>query len=218
MWVASLLAGVLTLLPAAIGLLMGSLPEQTPEWFVPVVDALQPVLHPFRSRFFQAAGGLRARLMQWRHAQSASARRRDKSEQIYATFVRLGSQSDWKSKLAQGRPSGLHWVQLDCEQQQLSGRELVNHPELATALQLKTTFTQAEWESFRVMDLSYGDWIKSGEAYFAPTSEAQSSQRRLSAQLRRGSQARYGVTSVEAQRRKSSLLRGMDSAFQSFLF
>jgi len=48
------------------------------------------------------------------------------------------------------------------------GRELTDKPKLAEALMSKTQFAQEEWDDFGISDLRYGDFIKSGGAYFKP--------------------------------------------------
>ena len=65
---------------------------------------------------------------------------------------------------------GLKWTQTGAAKP-TQGRELAN-PELATALASKITFTQREWEGFRIHDLRHDDFIKSGGFYFKPAATA----------------------------------------------
>ena len=67
-----------------------------------------------------------------------------------------------------GTPSGLKWHICGTKKPQ-DGRELT-HSELSRTLQSHTEFTRKEWKDFGIDNLCIGDFIKSGDHYFKPTS------------------------------------------------
>lgn len=51
-----------------------------------------------------------------------------------------------------------------------TGRNLA-HVQLAEALQIKTEFSQQEWDEFQIRGLHTDHYIKSGDSYFRPAYE-----------------------------------------------
>uniref|UniRef100_A0A7S2E3N4 EF-hand domain-containing protein n=1 Tax=Haptolina brevifila TaxID=156173 RepID=A0A7S2E3N4_9EUKA len=65
------------------------------------------------------------------------------------------------------RASGLKWVQRDTKP--LVGTRLRNRA-LERALLKQTEFSREEWRAFRIEQLRFGHYVKSGDAYFKPVS------------------------------------------------
>ena len=64
------------------------------------------------------------------------------------------------------RPSGLKWKEVGTATP-INGTELTNEA-LAKALETEREFTQAEWDSFDIEDLTVGHFIRVGDEYFLP--------------------------------------------------
>ena len=93
--------------------------------------------------------------------------------EMYSATRRIVRMSSYEEKEDQeedqdGKPvmmSGLNWRRVDGIPTQ--GRELSN-VKLEVALMSRREFKKMEWDSFGIMDLQQGDYIRSGASYYEP--------------------------------------------------